>query len=817
MPEEKSEKGIIKIIGEMLREGETEDKIIKTLQGLGAKDDEAKRMLLVAQAHTFDQLKSEIGRIIETQISGDKPILREIIKSQIEEAARKRMFAEETKTSGKKQGFFSRIFRRLFGGKAREEKLEKITMPEIPASETKKGFEEFAEQAISGEPEAISPEMERLEGVSEKIREEPGALKENLKKIRSKITRLESWQARYQRELNQLKHAQEEKKLSEEQTRKKSQLTKKIRDYKMQIALLSKVSSAKENLEMEQIATEQAKGQIIFREETKSPLELKTMTDLAEAAKAITLAAASLARASPKPKIVIESHEEMLSTDQQIDQMKRMQKRLEIDFYKRRIPLQDFQEKVMDYQAKLYELEEKKKILEKTKAAPKGREKRLSKELEKTIEQKLSGRVSDEKIMEIENYIVELLNNYKMPEKKIVQEIKPLDSSQLLASLEKLAKMNELQRQAEQEIEKKGFQFPWLTKQKEEEKALPGQATAMQETSPETQPQTTSTATQTGTTATGQLPAMQKSAETPKEKIIAVQAPAPNYSKISGITEEQTALPQEEIEVQTAKTTVPAQQAKKGFFGGIFRRAQKKESQQTTNVQVNEALHETIIQKEEQVQKNYEAKIEEPIEIEKPGDIEAEKPLDADAGNEETEKTSREEGWASRSEELEEMGRISAKVEGMQRPKKELHIRALPITRFFKKTSEEPRRVIIEPGEVGWSEAEIPTFPTTLENKEKEKLKTNEKEIMKFRIETDMDLTLQIIREKGKIRTGELWKETKIEKKRLEELLNILEDQHLIKVEYPAFGDTIIESADYVKPSKPKKEKKIKKEKSLGK
>jgi hypothetical protein len=765
MPAEKSEKGIIKIISEMIREGETEDKILKTLKALGAKDDEARRMLLVSQAQTFDQLKTEIGRIVETQISGDKPILKEMIKAQIEDSAKKRLFAEQAKEPGKKQGFFSRLFSRIFKRKTKKEAREKTFETEQGYAETQKNPEFFSGQEKSEEFQPESPEMEKLEGVYEKIKEEPRALRENLRKIRLKITRLESWQTRYQRELNQLKHAQEEKKLSEEQLRKKAGLSKKIREYKTQIALLNKVAFAKEDLEMEQLADNQSKGQIIFKEETKSPFELKTMTDLAEAAKAIMLAAGTLVRATPKPKIVIESNEGMLNIDQQIEQMKRMQKRMEIDFYKRRIPLPDFQEKVMDYQSKLYELEEKKKILEKTKSAPKNKGKKLSGELEKIITQKLSGRISDEKMMEIENYLVELLNNYKMPEQTIAREIKPLDSNQLLASLEKLVKMNELQRQAEQEIEKKGFQFPWLASTPiQENQVLPRQTETMQQPIAEGQAQKTiPVSTQTTAATTEKSPE-----ETPR-----------------------------------AETILPKQQEKKGIFGKMFGKTQKKENQQyTANVKINQTMRETKIPKEEQKQQSqeYPEKIGEQTEpIEEPAEKQAEI-TEADAA-------SREEGWNSRQEELEEMQKITSKVREMQRPKKEIHIKPLPITRFFKKPREEPRRVIIEPIEETWSEVEMPTFPTTLENKEKEKIKTTEKEIRNYLIETDLDRALQIIKEKGTIRTGELQKETKIEKKRLEELINILENESLIKIEYPAFGDTIIKIANYVKPQKKPKEK----------
>ncbi|MDD5148591.1 MAG: hypothetical protein PHH08_03965, partial [Candidatus ainarchaeum sp.] len=295
--------------------------------------------------------------------------------------------------------------------------------------------------------------------------------------------------------------------------------------------------------------------------------------------------------------------------------------------------------------------------------------------------------------------------------------IRPVDSSQLLASLEKLVKMNELQKQAEQAISRTGFEIPVIT------------GIALQE---------------------------QKGAE--------MQSTVP---AVPGQAEKQQAVQQ------------PAE--KKGLFGMFRRQAQKPVEKYTANVLVNQVTKEEAKQEHEEEQEQEFQKTRE---------------------KEETE----EEQYAPG--EREQIREINRTVEAMQRPKKEVHINPLPITRFFRRPREEPKKVIIEQESgTAWSEAEIPTFPTTLENKQKEKLKTTEKEIQKFRIETDLDLTLQKIKEKGTMKMNGLLLATHIEKARLQELLNILEEQGLIRIEYPAFGDITIKSADYVRPSKAKAKK----------
>src|SRR3989344_2432319 len=104
MPIEKSERSIIKIIAEMVREGETEEKIIRNLCELGAMEDEARRMVLIAHAQTYDSLKEEISRIVESNISAEKPFLRDFLKKQISETAKRKVLPGPEEKQKRNQG-----------------------------------------------------------------------------------------------------------------------------------------------------------------------------------------------------------------------------------------------------------------------------------------------------------------------------------------------------------------------------------------------------------------------------------------------------------------------------------------------------------------------------------------------------------------------------------------------------------------------------------------------------------------------------------------------------------------------------------------
>ena len=73
---------IIDIIQKMVREGETEEKIINSLKDLGVDPEKAKRLLLLGQADTFALLKGEIKKIVIQEMEGEKPTLKKFIQEE---------------------------------------------------------------------------------------------------------------------------------------------------------------------------------------------------------------------------------------------------------------------------------------------------------------------------------------------------------------------------------------------------------------------------------------------------------------------------------------------------------------------------------------------------------------------------------------------------------------------------------------------------------------------------------------------------------------------------------------------------------------
>ncbi len=77
------ESNIIKTIQDMLRAGESEESIIKALKEMGISEDQAKRLLGIAQADTLALLQAEIGKIVREQLENNMPMLQTHIDKEI--------------------------------------------------------------------------------------------------------------------------------------------------------------------------------------------------------------------------------------------------------------------------------------------------------------------------------------------------------------------------------------------------------------------------------------------------------------------------------------------------------------------------------------------------------------------------------------------------------------------------------------------------------------------------------------------------------------------------------------------------------------
>ncbi len=83
----KKEKSIIEIIQQMVANGDSEEKILKTLKDLGVPMENAKRLLLVGQADTFALLRSEISKIVKSDLELEKPRLTKYIDEEAQRAS----------------------------------------------------------------------------------------------------------------------------------------------------------------------------------------------------------------------------------------------------------------------------------------------------------------------------------------------------------------------------------------------------------------------------------------------------------------------------------------------------------------------------------------------------------------------------------------------------------------------------------------------------------------------------------------------------------------------------------------------------------
>ncbi|MFA5931476.1 MAG: hypothetical protein WC821_04155 [archaeon] len=76
---------IIEIIQKMVQEGQSSDKIVATLHDLGVSDDQAKRLLLIAEADTFTLLKKEINNLVREEVYSQKKDFEDMIKQDLKQ------------------------------------------------------------------------------------------------------------------------------------------------------------------------------------------------------------------------------------------------------------------------------------------------------------------------------------------------------------------------------------------------------------------------------------------------------------------------------------------------------------------------------------------------------------------------------------------------------------------------------------------------------------------------------------------------------------------------------------------------------------
>ena len=79
----KKEASIIGAIREMMKNGEPDEKILKTLVEMGVKPEQARRLIMIGQADTLTILQSDIGRIAKGQIENEMPALKRMVENEL--------------------------------------------------------------------------------------------------------------------------------------------------------------------------------------------------------------------------------------------------------------------------------------------------------------------------------------------------------------------------------------------------------------------------------------------------------------------------------------------------------------------------------------------------------------------------------------------------------------------------------------------------------------------------------------------------------------------------------------------------------------
>ena len=74
---------IISVIRAMVKSGESEEKILASLNELGINQKDAKKLLLLGEADTFALLQSEINKMVKEYFDKEKPALEESIRDEV--------------------------------------------------------------------------------------------------------------------------------------------------------------------------------------------------------------------------------------------------------------------------------------------------------------------------------------------------------------------------------------------------------------------------------------------------------------------------------------------------------------------------------------------------------------------------------------------------------------------------------------------------------------------------------------------------------------------------------------------------------------
>jgi hypothetical protein len=138
---------IIEVIQKMVQEGQPRETILQTMYDLGVEEEQAKKLLLIAEADTFILLKKEIGVLVKNEFEVQKQDFQKIIHDDL----------EKIEANEKQQ--------------VREVAMEELGDAKQEIIEESKSFEGRVNKTISSSQKTVSMVKIALDSINERISE----------------------------------------------------------------------------------------------------------------------------------------------------------------------------------------------------------------------------------------------------------------------------------------------------------------------------------------------------------------------------------------------------------------------------------------------------------------------------------------------------------------------------------------------------------------------------------------------------------------------------------------------------------------------
>lgn len=136
---------IIQVIQKMVQEGQSREKIVSTLRDLGVNEEQAKKLLLIAEADTFTLLKKEIGSMVREEFLKNREDFEDLIHEELKKI-------ESNEKDRVKQVALAQL------GKVEEDVLEKT-----------KSFETRVNDVVGSSQKTVGMVKIALDSVHEKL------------------------------------------------------------------------------------------------------------------------------------------------------------------------------------------------------------------------------------------------------------------------------------------------------------------------------------------------------------------------------------------------------------------------------------------------------------------------------------------------------------------------------------------------------------------------------------------------------------------------------------------------------------------------